>query len=97
MTVAFVVRICDLFPEFLANTLVFLSAFQAAGAIASGALQALTDRLYHFFVIIQSDSHLDQLLFLYYNFFWVDVKAIVRSQKFGCSLLKVFVLYWRKI
>ena len=57
MTVAGKVRIGDLLPEFLADALIILGAFQTAGAIAAGALQAVPDGLNHFLVFIEPNCH----------------------------------------
>ena len=58
MTVALEVRIGDLLPEFFANTLIILCPFQAAGAITTGAFQAVPHDLYHFLILIESEcSH----------------------------------------
>ena len=51
MTIALKVRIGDLLPEFLANALILFGAFQTAGTIATGTLQAVTDGLHHFFLL----------------------------------------------
>jgi hypothetical protein len=57
MAVPLKIRILDLGAEFCANALVFLGALQATRAIATGALQTLTDRIYHLFILVQSDCH----------------------------------------
>ena len=67
MTVAFEVRIGDLLPEFLADTLIVLGAFQTAGTVAAGALETVTNGLDHFLILIQTNCHSDQLLWLYYK------------------------------
>ena len=59
MAVPFVVRICDLLPKFLADALILLCPLQAAGAIASGAFQSIPDHLYHLFVFIEPNCHID--------------------------------------
>ena len=57
VAIALEIGVCYLLPEFLANTFVFLSPFQATGAVAAGALQTFLDHLDHFLVIVQSYSH----------------------------------------
>ena len=52
MAVSMEVRIGHLCPKFLANTLVILTALQAAGTVPSGALQTLFDGLHHFLIFI---------------------------------------------
>ena len=52
MAIALEIGVCDLLPEFLADALIFLCPLQAAGAIATGSLQALPDGLYHFLILI---------------------------------------------
>ena len=52
MAIAFEVRIGDLLPEFLADTLIILGSFQAAGTVSAGTFQTFTDGLYHFLVFI---------------------------------------------
>jgi hypothetical protein len=53
-TVAITLKIgvCDLLPELLANTLILLSTLQAAGAIATGTLQAVLYGLDHFCIFV---------------------------------------------
>ena len=58
MAVALEIRICDLLPEFFTNTLILLCPLQTARAVTAGTLQSLPNRLNHFFIFIQSDSHL---------------------------------------
>ena len=55
MAIALKIWIGDLLFEFLADALVFLGPLQAAGAVATGALQALPDGPDHFLVIIESE------------------------------------------
>ena len=57
MAVTLEIGIGDLLPEFLADALVLLRPFQAAGAVSAGALETVLDHLDHFLVVIQSDSH----------------------------------------
>ena len=57
MTVTVKFGIGHLFPEFLADALVILGAFQTAGAIAAGALQAIADGLHHFLIFIEPNCH----------------------------------------
>ena len=57
MAVTLEVGICDLLPEFFADALVFFGSCQTAGAVTAGALQSFLDRLYHFFVFVQPNSH----------------------------------------
>ena len=42
----------DLLPELLANALIFLGPLQAAGAITSGALEAIFHHLNHFLIFV---------------------------------------------
>jgi hypothetical protein len=58
MAVTLIVGIRDLFPEFLADTLILLGTLQTAGAVTAGALQAFLDGSNHFFIFIQPDSHM---------------------------------------
>ena len=57
VAIALEIGVCYLLAEFFANTFVFLSPFQATGAVAAGALQTFLDHLDHFLVIVQSYSH----------------------------------------
>ncbi|MBR2075192.1 MAG: hypothetical protein IJ977_08055 [Fibrobacter sp.] len=57
MAVALKIRIGDLAPKLLANALIILASLQPAGAVATGPLQALSNRLYDLFVLIQPHSH----------------------------------------
>ena len=57
MSIALEIRISNLLPEFLADALVFLSSFQATGAVTAGTLQSFFNHLDHFFVIVQTYSH----------------------------------------
>ena len=57
MTIAPESRVGDLVTEFLADTLIFLPAFQPAGTIAAGTLQALPDGFDHFLIFIQTNRH----------------------------------------
>ena len=57
VAVAGEIGISHLLPEFLADALVILGAFQTAGAIAAGALQAVPDGLNHFFIFIEPNCH----------------------------------------
>ena len=52
MAITFKVRVCDLFPEFLADTLVILGAAQPARTVTAGPFQAIPDGLDHFLVFI---------------------------------------------
>jgi hypothetical protein len=76
VTVAFVIRICDLFTKFLADTLIFLTAFQSARTVTAGTLQAIFDHLYNFFVFIESDCH------GFYSFFFLlyYTRSVKRKQ-----------------
>ena len=68
MAVTLEIRIRDLLPEFLADALIFLGALKTAGAIATGALQALLDGGHHFLILIQTNSHENNsFLFLVYH------------------------------
>ena len=58
MAVSGEVGILNLLAEFLTNALVLLCPFQTAGAVSTGALETLSDHLYHFFIFIQSDSRM---------------------------------------
>ena len=51
-------RIRNLFTEFLTNALIVLGTFQTAGTVTARTLQAVADHLDHFFIIIQSNSHI---------------------------------------
>ena len=51
-------RISDLLAEFLTDALVVLCPFQTAGTVTARTLQAVADHLDHFFIIIQSNSHI---------------------------------------
>ena len=51
------IGVSNLLPEFLADALVFLSSFQATGAVTAGTLQSFFNHLDHFFVIVQTYSH----------------------------------------
>ena len=62
MAVTLKIGICDLFPEFLTNALVFLGPGQTAGAVTAGAFQTFFDCLYHFFVFIEPNSHGSHIL-----------------------------------
>ena len=57
MAITLKIGVGHLLPEFLANTFVFLSPFQATGAVAAGALQTFLDHLDHFLVVVQTYSH----------------------------------------
>ena len=57
MAISLEIGVSHLFPEFLANALVFLGSLQTAGAVTTGALQAFLDHLDHFLVIVQTYSH----------------------------------------
>ena len=57
MTKSPVLRIGDLLPKFLTNALIFFTAFHPARAIAAGPFQAFPYHLYHFLILVKSDSH----------------------------------------
>ena len=57
MAIALEIGVSNLFPEFLANALVFLASLQTAGAVATGPFQTFFDHLDHFLVIVQTYSH----------------------------------------
>ena len=57
MAVAVECRILHLGAEFFADALILLRALHAAGAIATGALEALLDSLDHFLVFIEPNCH----------------------------------------
>ena len=57
MAITLKFRVSDLFPEFLANTLIFLCPLQAAGTIATCALQAFPDGGDYFRIFIQTNCH----------------------------------------
>ena len=57
MAITLEIGVGHLLPEFLANALIFLGSLQAAGAVATGALQTFLDHLDHFLVIVQTYSH----------------------------------------
>ena len=82
MTVPLELRICDLFPEFLADALILLRPFQAAGAVTTGPLETIPDGLNHFLIIIQSDSHEFTSLPSYYKGFCINVKKFHRANNF---------------
>ena len=67
MTVTAKRGVCDLFPEFLADTLIVFAPLQSAGTIASGPLQSVPNHLNHFLVFIEPDSHRNTSLPLYYR------------------------------
>jgi len=52
VAITFIVRVCDLLAEFRANALIFFRMFQAAGAVAAGALEALANCLHYLFIFI---------------------------------------------
>ena len=58
MAIALKIRIGDLIPEFLANALILFCALQAARTVSPGTLQAFLNGSHHFFVFIQSNSHI---------------------------------------
>ena len=51
------IRVGNLIPELLTDALIFLGTFQTARAITTGALETIFNHLYHFLVIVKSDSH----------------------------------------
>jgi len=51
------VGVGDLLTKFFTDALVVFAALQAAGAVAAGALQAITNGLDHFLIIIEPYSH----------------------------------------
>ena len=57
MTVALKIRIRDLLPEFLADALILFRTLKSAGAVTAGALQALFDGGYQFFIFVEPNSH----------------------------------------
>lgn len=67
MTIPCKLGIRDLLPEFLADTLIVFAPLQSAGTIASGPLQSVPNHLNHFLVFIESDSHRNTSLPLYYR------------------------------
>ena len=67
MAIALIGRICDLFPEFLADALIVLAALQTAGAVTAGTLQTFLNGLYHFLIFIQPNSHIFTSLPCYYR------------------------------
>ena len=69
MAVSFEIGVSHLLPELLADTLILLGTLQAAGAIATGTLQAFLDGLNHFCIFIQSDSHGNTSFLFYYSLF----------------------------
>ena len=76
MAVTGKLRILDLIPEFLADAFVLLAPLQAAGTITAGAFQAVFDHLYDFFVLIQSNRHVQSPFSFYYT---AGVKGTVSS------------------
>ena len=67
MAVSFEIRIRDLLPEFLADTLVFFGALESAGTITAGALKTILYSLDHFCIFIESDSHGESPFSFYYT------------------------------
>ena len=67
MTVTLEIRVRDLLPEFLADALILLTAFQATGAIPAGPLQTVLHHLDDFLILIQSDCHGAYSFSFYYN------------------------------
>ena len=67
MTIPCKLGILDLLPEFLADTLIVFAPLQSAGTIASGPLQSVPNHLNHFLIFIESDSHRNTSLPLYYR------------------------------
>lgn len=62
MAVPFKIRVCKLFAKLLAHTQGIFGMFPAAGAVASGALQPLTDKCYHTAVFIHQNFHVASTL-----------------------------------
>ena len=84
MAIALKIRVSDLLAEFLADALVFFGALQAAGTVSSRPFQAFPDGLYHFFVLIQSHSHMLTPFHDHYS-------AIPAGVKFrSCSICRNF-------
>lgn len=67
MTVTAKRGVRDLLPEFLADALIIFGPFQPAGAKTTGPLQSVPNHLNHFLVFIESDSHRNTSLPLYYR------------------------------
>ena len=57
MAVSFVLRIRNLFPEFLTDAFIILNMFQPARAVSSRSLKSLTDHFDHFLILIQPNCH----------------------------------------
>ena len=73
MAVALEIGVCDLLTEFFTNALILLGALQAAGAIATGTLQAILDHLHDFFIFVKLNCHKTIAPFSFY-YTW-DVKG----------------------
>ena len=73
MTIAFIVRISNLLPEFLADAFILFRPLQTAGATSPCTLQAIPNSLYHFFIFIQSNCHILSHPFQYI------IQSIVKS------------------
>ena len=68
MAIALVAGVGNLLPELFADAFVVFTAFQPAGAVAAGTLQALPDGGNHFLILVQSDSHVQHILsYRYYK------------------------------
>ena len=65
MAITLEIWVCDLLPEFLANALILLGTLEAAGAIATGTLQAVLYGLDDFRIFVQSDCHSNLSFFLF--------------------------------
>ena len=52
MAIALEIWVGDLLTKFLADALIILCPFQAAGAITAGALQSFPDSLDHFLILV---------------------------------------------
>ena len=89
VAIALEIRICDLFPEFLADALVLLGALQAAGAVATGALQTVLHHLDHFLILIEPNCHQSALPFPF--LFSIPRVSRKRSTPLGVDL------FWRRV
>ena len=74
MTITFELGIRNLLTDFLANALIIFAALQPAGTVTTGTLQSFFDRLNHFLVFIQSDSHIHTSLLNHYSSMLQKVK-----------------------
>ena len=68
MAVTGEIRVSDLLLKFLAHALILFCPLQAAGAIATGALQTVLNYLDDLFIFIQPNCHMNtSFFFLLYD------------------------------